>query len=161
MNSGMCWISSYKFIDGRQSSSSLGMMCNNKSLPSASVGLQNCLLRIERRGYLGLSHDKRWLEREFVSEEDVKVKLVNAFVHILTIDRCLVNFQLRQCERWYVLRRGEYQEVSLFCLTCTPWVRSSKAAVPFLCAWACACCLHYLQFSSYLSNYIFNLSYND
>jgi hypothetical protein len=38
---GMFYIRVCKFIEGLQSSSSFGIICNNKSLPSASEGSQN------------------------------------------------------------------------------------------------------------------------
>lgn len=47
MKSGILSIRSYKFIEGRQSSSFLGMICISKSLPSAKEGKQNYESKLE------------------------------------------------------------------------------------------------------------------
>jgi hypothetical protein len=71
-------------------------MCRSKSLPSANDGVQNYTLIKTKEGYLSLGHDERRLEGEFVSEKNVKIEFVDAFVHILAIYCALIYFQLRR-----------------------------------------------------------------
>ena len=40
--------------------------------------------------YLRASHNEGWLEGEFVSEENIEIKLFNGLVHKLAIDSCLI-----------------------------------------------------------------------
>lgn len=76
IKSGMRNIKSCKFIDGRQSSSFLGMICISKSLPSAKEGNVNYdhLVKLAR-AYLSFSYYEGRLEGELFSEQDFKVEL--------------------------------------------------------------------------------------
>jgi len=71
---------SISVIEGRQSSSFFGIRCNNRSLPSARDGLQNYTLNHLFLDYLCPSGDERWLEGEFVSQENFKMEAINAAV---------------------------------------------------------------------------------
>jgi len=71
---------SISVIEGRQSSSFLGIRCNSKSLPSAREGLQNYILYHLLLSYLGPCGDEGWLEREFVSQKNFKMEAIYAAI---------------------------------------------------------------------------------
>lgn len=82
-------------IEGRQSSSFLGMMWTSRSLPSAMDGVQNYPVYTRSVSYLCSRHYERWLEGELVSKKYLEVEAINALVEPLRpYYRAPLNFNL-------------------------------------------------------------------
>ena len=94
-------------IEGLQSSSFLGIMCNNKSLPSAREGVQN-YIKINKKivPYLSPCGDQGRLEGEFIPKKYFKIEAVNGFVQRLRpLDCRSFNLKLKRIISQNIIRK--------------------------------------------------------